>query len=495
MTRRMTPALAATLLLLPSCGSPQGARQPAPLEPKSPATGAITRRYDAAARRIINATLADNDALDRLAYLCDSIGHRLSGSPGLAKAIDWALATMRSDGQDNVHPEKVMVPKWVRGEEWIRMVEPRPMDLPMLGLGLSVGTPPLGITAPVICVEDEEQFAALGDTVVGKIVLFNNAMQPYNRDTGSRYGQAVRFRGKGPRIAAARGAAACLVRSVTATSLRSPHTGATSYKDAPVKIPAAAITTEDADMIARLLERGEHVVVTLKMNARNEGMVPSANVIGELRGTTWPDEVVIISGHFDSWDVGCGAHDDGGACVAAMEAIHVLRKLGMVPRRTIRVVLWTNEESGLNGGRQYAADHETELANHIAALESDGGTFAPRGLGVECNDPARQAVAVRQLGEILRLCAPISGDDVSKGWSGADISPMRPGGVILMGLRTENAKYFDYHHSLADTLDKIDPDDLTACVAAMAVVSYVIADMPWRLGDEMPNAKPPAAKP
>jgi len=488
MTRPLTPALVATLLLLPGCGTPQGACEEAPAEPKSPAAGAITRNYAAAARRIVDATLAGNDAFDRLTYLCDSIGHRLSGSPGLEQAIDWALATMIQDGQDNVHPEKVMVPKWVRGEESARMIEPRPMDLPMLGLGLSVGTPPGGITAPVVCVENEEQLAALGDGVAGKIVLFNNAMQPYDPKTGSGYGSAVRFRGKGARIAAPQGAVACLVRSVTATSLRSPHTGMTGYRDAPVKIPAAAITTEDADMIARLLERGERVVVTLKMDARNEGMVPSANVIGELRGTTWPDEVVVIGGHYDSWDVGCGAHDDGGACVAAMEAIHVLRKLGMIPRRTIRVVLWTCEESGMMGGRRYAADHEAELSKHVAALESDGGTFAPRGLGVECSDPARQVVAVRQLGEILRLLAPISGDDVSKGWSGADVSPMRPGGVILMGLRTANAKYFDYHHSHADTLDKIDPDDLSACVAAMAVVSYVIADMPWRLGEETPDA-------
>ncbi len=323
-------------------------------------------------------------------------------------------------------------------------------------------------------------------------MLFNNAMQPYNRETGAGYGQAVRFRGKGPRIAAAQGAVACLVRSVTATSLRSPHTGATNYGDAPVKIPAAAITTEDADTIARLLKRGENVVVSLKMDARHEGMVPSANVIGELRGTTWPDEVVIISGHYDSWDVGCGAHDDGGACVAAMEAINVLRKLGMTPRRTIRVVLWTCEESGMYGGRQYAADHAADLPNHVAALESDGGTFALRGLGVECNNPARQAVAVRQLDEILRLLAPISGHDVSQGWSGADIGPMRSGGVLLMGLRTENAKYFNYHHTHADTLDKIAPEDLSANVAVMAVVAYVIADMPWRLGEETPDSQPAA---
>lgn len=495
MPRYLTAALVAALLMPLGCASPQGDSIRAPTEPKPPAVGVLTRDYADAARRIVNATLAGNDAHDRLAYLCDSIGHRLSGSPGLEQAIEWALATMRTDGQDNVHPEPVMVPKWVRGDEWARMIEPRSCDLPMLGLGLSVGTPPEGITAPVVCVDDEAQLAALGEGAAGKIVLFNNVMRPYNRETGSGYGEAVRFRGKGPRIAAAQGAVACLVRSVTATSLGSPHTGATSYRDAPVKIPAAAITTEDADMIARLLERGQRVVVTLKMDARHDGMVPSANVIGELRGTTWPHEVVVISGHFDSWDVGCGAHDDGAASVAAMEAIHVLRKLGMIPRRTIRVVLWTNEENGLNGGRTYAADHEAELPHHIAALESDGGTFAPSGLGVECDDEARQAVAVRQLGEILRLLAPISGDDVSKGGSGADISPMRPGGVILLGLRTENAKYFDYHHSRADTLDKIAREDLSANVATMAGVAYVIADMPWRLGEESPDARPPAAGP
>ncbi len=237
MIRHLKLALIAALLLpLHGCGAPQSIAKKPPAAPTPAATGAITRDYTAAARRIIDATLADNDAYERLAYLCDSIGHRLSGSPGLEKAIDWALATMRADGQDNVHPEKVMVPRWVRGKESARMIEPRQADLPMLGLGLSVGTPPEGITAPIVCVDDEEQLDALGDSVAGKIVLFNNAMRPYDRDTGSGYGSAVRFRGKGPRLAAARGAAACLVRSVTATSLRSPHTGATSYKDAAVNI-------------------------------------------------------------------------------------------------------------------------------------------------------------------------------------------------------------------------------------------------------------------
>jgi carboxypeptidase Q len=362
------------------------------------------------------------------------------------------------------------------------MIEPRRLPIAMLGLGGSVGTPPKGITAPVVVVRDEEELDALGAAAEGKIVLFNNPMPPYDPEKGAGYGRTVRFRGKGPRLAAQKGAVACLVRSVTAHSLRSPHTGATNYRDATVKIPAAAISTEDAEMFSRLTARGKRVVVTLQMEARTEGKVPSANVIAELRGSTMPDEIVVVGGHFDSWDVGQGAHDDGGGCVAAMEAINVLRRLGMIPRRTIRVVLFTNEENGLAGGRRYAADHADELANHVAAIESDSGVFRPLGFGVGHADKDKQAVAVRQLEDILSLLEPVGATQARSGGGGADISPMGPAGVPLLGLRVVGSKYFDYHHTHADTLDKVDPVEFSQCVASLAVVSYVLADMPGRLG-------------
>jgi Zn-dependent M28 family amino/carboxypeptidase len=415
--------------------------------------------------------------------LCDGIGHRLSGSASLERAVLWAVETLKSDGQENVRAEKVMVPHWVRGSESAEMTEPRRMTLSMLGLGGSIGTPPDGITAPVVVVRNEAELETQGGGAKGKIVLFNNPMPPYDDEKGSRYGETVRFRGKGASLAAKKGAVACLVRSVTARSLRSPHTGAMGYADGVTRIPAAAISAEDADIIARLFARGQSVLVTLKMQAQTLPDAESANVIGELRGRERPDEIVVIGGHIDSWDVGQGAHDDGAGVVMAMEALSVLRKLGLRPRRTIRVVLWTNEENGLAGGKAYAKDHAAELARHVAAIESDSGGFAPEGFSVECKDEAREKIAASQVRDIARLVSRLGVKKVLLGHSGADVGPMKDSGVILMGIFTEGSTYFDYHHSPADTLDKVDAEELSRCVASLAVMAYVIADMPTRLGD------------
>ncbi len=450
------------------------------------APASIAERYCEPAERIISATLAGNDGYRKLEELCIRIGHRLSGSPQLEQAIDWAVETMRKDGQENVHREKVMVPHWVRGRESVTMIEPRKETLVMLGLGGSVGTPPEGITAPVIVVSGKDELEKIGEAARGKIVLFNNPMPPYSPETGSGYGTAVQYRGKGASLAAKQGAVACLVRSVTAKSLRSPHTGAMRYAEDDTKIPAAAISTEDADTIARLQTHGIPVVVNLKMEAQTLPDAPSANVVGELRGSTNPEEVVVIGGHIDSWDVGHGAHDDGGGCVMAMEAINVLRKLKMIPRRTIRVVLWTNEENGLAGGKAYAADHAAELSKHVAAIESDSGVFRPTGFSVECENKEREGLAAEQLQDLVSLLSSIGPMKVRTGGSGADIGPMKPSGVLLMGHSVEGSTYFDYHHTLADTIDKIDPELLSQNVAAMATVAYILADMPTRIG-ERPN--------
>jgi hypothetical protein len=473
--------------------------------------------YESVAQQIITATLAGNSAYAKLEELCDGIGNRLSGSEALTRALDWAVHTFEKDGQENVHQEPVMVPRWVRGSESLVMLEPRAHTIVLLGLGGSVGTPPEGITGEVVVVRDEAELEALGDGAKDKIVLFNNPMPPYDPEKGSGYGTAVRFRGNGARLAAGKGAVACLIRSVTATSLRSPHTGAMRYGDAARKIPAAAISIEDAEMIARLTARGQHVVVRLNMEARDEGLVPSANVVAELRGRTHPEEIVVIGGHIDSWDVGQGAQDDGVGSVMCMEALNVLRKLKLTPRRTIRVVLWTNEENGLAGARQYAKDHADELSKHVAAIEADSGCFRPTGFSLELRapregeveDPPRRAPAepattqpyrrsesaepnpqqdraVSQMLEIVHLLEPLGSMKVSAGGSGADVGPMRPAGVPLLGFEVEGSKYFDYHHSQADTLDKIDRQDLAQCVAAMAVTAYVLADMPGRLGEPQP---------
>lgn len=442
----------------------------------------LADRYRAAADRIIQATLAGNDAWAKMEGLCDGIGHRLSGSAELDRAIRWAAETMRRDGQENVRLEKVMVPHWVRGSESASMISPRAHVLPMLGLGGSVGTPAEGITAEVVVVANEEEFEARSSEMTGKIVLFNNPMPPYTPEGGTHYGRAVRFRGRGPVMAAEKGAVACLVRSVTAHSLQSPHTGATRYRDGAEKIPAAAITVEDAAMIARLSARGESVKVHLTMEARTLPDAESGNVIGELRGREKPEEVVVIGGHIDSWDVGQGAHDDGGGCVIAMEAINVLRKLGMVPRRTIRVVLFTNEENGLRGGRAYAKDHADELANHVAAIESDGGVFKPTGYSVDCVDEDREAIAASQMAEIVSLLDAVGPISARTGGSGADVGPMKGAGVVLMGHHVDSSLYFDYHHTHADTLDKVNPRELSENVAGLATVAYILADMEQRIG-------------
>ncbi len=441
----------------------------------------IQDRYRSTADRIIKSTMTSNDSWKKMHALCDGIGHRLSGSRQLERAVDWAVASLKTDGHENVRAEPVMVPHWVRGNESAVMVEPRVAPFAMLGLGGSVGTPPEGITAPVVVVRDEKELDALGEGARGKIVLFNNPMPPYD-ETGSHYGSTVRFRGKGAILAAQNGAVACLIRSVTARSLRSPHTGAMRYDEKVAKIPAAAISTEDADTVARLAAGGTPVVVRLSMEASTQPDAPSANVVAEIRGRERPDEVVVMGGHIDSWDVGQGAHDDGAGIVMCMEALNVIRKMGLQPRRTIRVVLWTNEENGLAGGKQYAKDHASEIPHFVAAIESDSGGFAPDAFSVECKDKEREAVATRQVTGIAQLVRHLGATQVSRGHSGADVSPMKDAGAMLMGFSSKGDTYFDYHHTHADTLDKVNPDELSRCVASMAVMTYVLADMPERLG-------------
>jgi carboxypeptidase Q len=483
MHRIVSRVVQVCLVLSAGCAAPAGGSLHAGPGSGS-AAGSLADRYRGIAGEIIRRTMESNDSWRKMEELCDGIGHRLSGSPSLERAVAWAAETLRQDGQEHVRAEPVQVPHWVRGEESLVMVAPREEPIAMIGLGGSVGTPPEGITAPVVCVRDEKEFEALAGRAAGRIVLFNNPMPAYDREHGSGYGHTVRFRGRGPGLAAGKGAVACLVRSVTARSLRSPHTGATRYPEEGPRIPAAAISTEDAEMISRLLARGEEVRLTLKMQARTLPDAPSANVIGELRGHDKIDEIVVIGGHLDSWDVGQGAHDDAAGVVMCMEALNVLRKMGLRPRRTIRVVLFTNEENGLAGGRQYAADHASELPAHVAAIECDAGGFRPEEITLDCADPARQAIALRQLQEIAGLLAEAGGPGARAGGSGADIGPMKPAGFPLMGLHTEGSTYFDYHHSHADTLDKVNPRELSQCVAVMAVLSYVIADMPDRLGAE-----------
>lgn len=440
---------------------------PAPLPPPT----VKVERYRAAAARIIGAALTSDHAYARLAHLTDHIGNRLSGSTNLERAIEWAIAEMKRDGLDNVRAEKVMVPHWVRGEESLELLTPVPRKLQMLGLGNSIGTPAEGISAEAIVVRDFAELDRLGEQVRGKIVVYN---APY-----VSYGTTVLYRLQGASRAARYGAVAALVRSITPVSLQTPHTGAMGYDPDQPKIPVAAITIEVAELLQRMNDRGEHPTVRLKMEAKFLPDAESANVIAELRGSEKPDEIVLIGGHFDSWDVGQGAHDDGGGCIVAWETIRLLKELGLKPRRTIRVVLYTNEENGTRGGNAYHDAHRDEVSKHLLAIESDSGVYRPEGFGLAATAPPQ----VRSnLQEIAKLLAGIAANNIAENGGGADIGPLMRDGVIGMSLDVDGAHYFDIHHTPADTLDKVNPRELALCVATMAVMAYTVADLPESIG-------------
>jgi carboxypeptidase Q len=434
------------------------------------------------ADRIIEAAMESDEAWRKITYLSDRIGHRLSGSPELARAVDWAIEQMELDGLQNVRRQRVMVPKWVRGAERAEMVTPRRTELAMLGLGRSIGTPPGGITAPLVVVDGFDALHAIPDADVrGRMVLWNVAFTTYS--------ETVKYRWDGANEAAAKGAVASLVRTVGRGTLRSPHTGAMAeYLEGGPRIPAAALSIEDAMMLGRLARDGEEVVVHLEMDAHTFPDAESHNVMGEIVGRELPDEVVVIGGHLDSWDVGQGAQDDGGGCVVSMEAVRLLLDLGIRPRRTVRVVLWTNEENGTAGAKAYHEALGDDVGRHFAAIESDGGVEAPWGFGltVWANedrdvDEPRQARVLDALAEIAPLLRAVGADSVATGGGGADISPLMEQGVPGLALRTPMAHYWDIHHSDADTVDKIDPDALNRNVAAMAVMAWALADLPTTL--------------
>jgi len=459
----------------------------------------LAEPYRETSREVLARAQADTRAWDKLAYLTTRIGNRLSGSPGLENAIAWAHEAMQGEGLEAVRLQPVRVPRWVRGRESLRVVSPVPRELPMLGLGMSVGTPEGGITAPVVVVRDETELEALGRAKVeGRIVAFAPDWEGY--------GRTVRFRSSGASWAAKLGAVAVLVRSATGRSIGSPHTGALDYAEDAPRIPAAAITVEDALWLRRMAALGETVRVTLQMEARLAGEANSANLIAEIRGREKPDEVVVLSGHLDSWDVGQGAHDDGCSCMAAWQALTILKQIGLRPRRTLRLVLWTNEENGLRGGAAYREALGAALPSHVAAIEMDGGCERPTGFGfslarpgaarprrgesqpAEPTDPG----AVRALARVRQIASlfdAIGASAVRWGGGGADIGPLMRAGVPGLSLETVGEHYFDWHHSQGDTLDKVEPEDLRRATFMLAVMGYVLADIEPRLAPE-PAAEP-----
>jgi hypothetical protein len=459
----------------------------------------ITEQYKDTSQKLIAAALADDDGLRRLQYLCDRIGNRVSGSASLERAIQWAAAEMKAAGLENVQTPPVKVPRWIRGAESAVMLEPVQKPLAMLGLGMSVGTPSQGITASVVAVKSFDELNTLGkDKVAGKIVLFN--------PTWEGYGQTVMYRGGGASAAAKLGAVGVLVRSMTGNSLFTPHTGALNYEAGVTKIPAAAVSVEDAAMIERLTASGTPVQVRLSMEAHQEADADSHNVIGEIRGSEKPNEVVVLGGHIDSWDIGQGANDDGSGIIASFQAVALIKKLGLHPKRTIRVVFWVNEENGGAGGRAYRAMLGDDVKNHVAAIEMDGGAEKPVGFGfggagegggrarrqapgitptaAPAGAPAEISPAAFQRAvEIGKLLEAIDAGKMSPGGGGSDISPLINAGVPGFGVRTVGTHYFDWHHTNADTFDKIVPLEFRQNIASLAVLSYVLADMPERIAD------------
>jgi hypothetical protein len=431
------------------------------------------------ADRVLEAALAaERASYDRLAWLTDRIGPRLSGSAGLENAVRWATARMEADGLDRVWTEEVMVPRWVRGRESGAIVAPVERPLAIVALGGSVGTPEGGVTAEVIEVASFEELRDAGERVRGKVVLYNRPILPESREHG--YGSAVGLRSRGAREAAKQGAVATLLRSLGTADFRLPHTGAMGYgEDNVPRIPAAAVAAEDAELIHRLLASGDPVRVRLDLGCETLPDVPSANVLADLRGRERPEEIVLIGAHLDSWDVGTGAIDDGAGVVIVMETMRLLRALDLRPRRTIRAVLFTNEENGLRGGIDYARRHAAE--SHVAAVETDSGGAAPRGFGVTAGPGGLERVAA-----VAARLSAIGAEEVTAGGGGADIGPLRRAGVPVLGLRQDTTHYFDYHHTNADTLDKVKPADLARNVAAMALLAWSLAEMP----EPLPRPEP-----
>ncbi len=436
-----------------------------------PASATEPSRYDTLAYRLATKALSENTSYLLLHELCTTIGPRLSGSPEAAKAVAWTKRKMEEYGFQNVRLEPVMVPHWRRGtveEGWYR-ANGKKAKLNIAALGGSIATPKKGLSAEIVEVRSWDELKQLGPSVKGKIVFFNRPMDRSLLHPGHAYGQAVDQRGRGAIEAAKHGAIAALVRSMTTQFSDTPHTGSMSYVDSIPKIPAAAVSTNDANKLSTLLRDGKKVTVGLRLDCEMLPDTESANVIGELVGTEHPNEVVVIGGHLDSWDKGHGAHDDGSGCIHTIEALRLLKELGLKPKRTIRAVMFMNEENGLRGGIAYAAmDRPGE--KHIAAIESDAGGFMPRGFGV--SDSATYQKLLRFAGAFR----PLGAETFVRGGGGADISPLTRQGVPSFGLNVDGQRYFDYHHSDDDTIDKVSEREMAFGSAAMALLAYILAE-------------------
>ncbi len=469
MLRRLS-ALCLLVCLLLSLNACSQAPAPASTSPVAASSNESVPAASAEIHALLHAALADEYTYDKLGELCDTVGHRLTGSPGMKRAIEWSVRSMEEAGFDSVWTEPVTVPYWTRGVEWARCTSPLEFDLILSGMGLSDGTGPEGIEAEILAVRDFEELEARADEAEGKIVLFNPPWEGY--------GKTVRYRVGGASAAARHGAVAVLIRSVTGRSLGAPHTGMMHYDDDAPRIPIAALTVEDAGRLYRMAQRGLKPVVKLYMEATNHGETTSYNVIGDIRGRENPEEIVLLSGHLDSWDVGTCAQDDGAGVALSLGAAQLILQQGLHPRRTVRVVHYTCEEMGGVGGRAYLEAHRFELDNHILALESDAGSFAPLGFTVDAD-----SLVIEHLSQMAAPLGRVAPGEwkIRKGGSGVDVGPIVRAGVPGVGHWVDTTHYFDVHHSLADTFEKIDPDLLARNVAVIAGLIFSVADDPVSL--------------
>src|SRR5438876_1782175 len=431
-------------------------------------------------KRLQQAALSSDYAYRQVAHLANNIGPRLSGSAQAAKAVDYVASELKAIGCE-VQLEKVMVPHWVRGEETAALVQfpgqanNTTQKILLCALGASVATPANGITAEVIVVRNFDELKSLPrEKVAGRIVLFNYSFDKQMAAEGrgnEAYGEAVVYRSDGPSAAARQGAVACLIRSVGGADYRLPHTGQTNYAHDAPKIPAGAVTAEDADLIVDLVRQGP-VKMKLVLTPQTLADVESYNVIGDIKGSEHPEQVVIVSGHLDSWDLGTGAIDDGAGVAVSMEAANLIQKLHLKPKRTIRVIAWMNEENGSAGSRQYSKDHEKDWANHFAAMETDGGAGHPLGINIK-GKPEVKAM-LKPVAAILQESG--AGILSLAEHAGADIEPMEKAGVPAFAPIQDSRFYFNYHHTPADTLDKIVPKELAENSAIVAVWAYALAN-------------------
>lgn len=460
----MPPASALVLLfILPLLAAAAARRDAASVLPPEVRENAVTLRESA---------LAGSRASEWVRSLTDRAGPRLAGSPGDREAVAWGVETLRTLGFSNVRAEKVTVQVWQRGLETGEVLAPYPHKLALTALGGSVPTPEGGLEAEILEVSSLEALEANPARARGRIVFFNKRME--RTSDGSGYDWAVDVRSRGALLAGRHGALGVLIRSIGTDSNRTPHTGGMERSPEPARIPAAAVSAPDADLLERLGKTGKPVRVRFTLTCGPRPDAESANVIGEIPGGEKPDEIVLLGAHLDSWDLGTGAIDDAAGCGIVIEAARLIGGLPRRPRRTIRVVLFANEENGLAGGRAYAKAHETELHRHAAALEADSGTGHPTGFSWNAGPSAEPLVK-----GIAALLEPLgAGTLFPDGSGGADISTLRAAGVPLFSVDQDLSRYFDYHHTANDTFDKIEPAALDRVVGSVAVFAYVAASVP-----------------